>query len=239
VSRDVVFDESVYPFAQLHQNAGARLRAELDLLHDILKNPSHDFGDAIVHDQCLISTDPANVALSSSGGSLSPGKKRHQMVQKLRRTGHISCVPPALRYTTTTAQESVLIRLLLVLRRRQDLLWDRCRILPPLHPSPTPCQLLLHHRGALDPLRLRPDRLRRHLSPNHLRKHPQLLLRRMMLQQRLPLLAPQLIMNLMLSTWERQRHHQGICLLGLLCLSMCPRSPILRTGMTHVFSEGL
>jgi histone deacetylase 1/2 len=41
VSRDVVFDESVYPFAQLHPNAGARLRADLELLPDILKNPSH------------------------------------------------------------------------------------------------------------------------------------------------------------------------------------------------------
>jgi hypothetical protein len=60
VSRDVVFDESVYPFAQLHQNTGARLHAELDLLPDILKNPSHDFGDAIVHNQCLINTDPDN-----------------------------------------------------------------------------------------------------------------------------------------------------------------------------------
>jgi len=78
VSRDVVFDESVYPFAQLHQNTGARLHAELDLLPDILKNPSHDFGDAIVHNQCLINTDPANVALSPSGGSLSLGSKMAQ-----------------------------------------------------------------------------------------------------------------------------------------------------------------
>jgi histone deacetylase 1/2 len=35
ISRDVVFDESVFPFSELHSNAGARLRAEILLL------PSH------------------------------------------------------------------------------------------------------------------------------------------------------------------------------------------------------
>lgn len=34
ISRDVVFDETVYPFATLHPNAGARLRTELLLLPD-------------------------------------------------------------------------------------------------------------------------------------------------------------------------------------------------------------
>jgi hypothetical protein len=32
ISRDVVFDETVFPFASLHSNAGARLRAEINLL---------------------------------------------------------------------------------------------------------------------------------------------------------------------------------------------------------------
>jgi hypothetical protein len=32
ISRDIVFDESVFPFAALHSNAGARLRAEINLL---------------------------------------------------------------------------------------------------------------------------------------------------------------------------------------------------------------
>ena len=32
ISRDVVFDETVFPFAALHPNAGARLRAEILLL---------------------------------------------------------------------------------------------------------------------------------------------------------------------------------------------------------------
>jgi hypothetical protein len=32
ISRDVVFDETVFPFASLHSNAGARLREEIILL---------------------------------------------------------------------------------------------------------------------------------------------------------------------------------------------------------------
>ena len=66
VSRDVVFDETVYPFSQLHPNAGARLRAELDLLPDVLKNPSHEFGTANVLDQCMVNSNPTNVVPSSS-----------------------------------------------------------------------------------------------------------------------------------------------------------------------------
>jgi hypothetical protein len=40
ISRDVVFDENVYPFAHLHPNAGARLHSEILLLPHILPNPS-------------------------------------------------------------------------------------------------------------------------------------------------------------------------------------------------------
>uniref|UniRef100_J3LIX4 Reverse transcriptase Ty1/copia-type domain-containing protein n=1 Tax=Oryza brachyantha TaxID=4533 RepID=J3LIX4_ORYBR len=36
VSRDVVFDESIFPFTKLHANAGARLRSEIALLPDTL-----------------------------------------------------------------------------------------------------------------------------------------------------------------------------------------------------------
>jgi len=66
ISRDIVFDENVFPFAQLHPNAGARLRAEFSLLPDILQNPSSDLGDANLLDQCLINSDPANAVASSS-----------------------------------------------------------------------------------------------------------------------------------------------------------------------------
>jgi hypothetical protein len=45
ISRDVVFDEIVFPFAQLHPNAGACLRSEILLLPSTLLNPSSDIGD--------------------------------------------------------------------------------------------------------------------------------------------------------------------------------------------------
>jgi hypothetical protein len=38
ISRDVVFDETVFPFASLHPNAGALLRREILLLPDSLQN---------------------------------------------------------------------------------------------------------------------------------------------------------------------------------------------------------
>jgi histone deacetylase 1/2 len=43
-SRDVVFDEQIFPFAELYANAGARLRAEVELLPSTLINPSMIFG---------------------------------------------------------------------------------------------------------------------------------------------------------------------------------------------------
>jgi hypothetical protein len=34
-----VFDEEVFPFSELHHNARARLRSEINLLHPTLLNP--------------------------------------------------------------------------------------------------------------------------------------------------------------------------------------------------------
>jgi histone deacetylase 1/2 len=47
ISRDVTFDESVFPFEKLHQNAGARLRKEILLLPDYLLNPDCGVVDCI------------------------------------------------------------------------------------------------------------------------------------------------------------------------------------------------
>jgi hypothetical protein len=44
ISRDVVFDEDVFPFAELHSNAGARLRTEINLLPSTVL-PSSNFDD--------------------------------------------------------------------------------------------------------------------------------------------------------------------------------------------------
>lgn len=58
ISRDVVFDETVYPFATLHPNAGARLRTELLLLPDSFSPTTQsDHGGEIVH-QPLVNCPP-------------------------------------------------------------------------------------------------------------------------------------------------------------------------------------
>jgi hypothetical protein len=49
ISRDVVFDETIFPFAKLNPNARARLRSELLLLPFELLNPSSSWG-VQVHD---------------------------------------------------------------------------------------------------------------------------------------------------------------------------------------------
>jgi hypothetical protein len=41
ISRDVIFDETVFPFSSLHVNAGAHLQAKILLLHPSLHN-SHE-----------------------------------------------------------------------------------------------------------------------------------------------------------------------------------------------------
>jgi hypothetical protein len=62
ISRDVVFDETVFPFQSLHPNAGALLRKEILLLPESL-HPSYVFDHGAVNnvDQ---STNPANTIAS-------------------------------------------------------------------------------------------------------------------------------------------------------------------------------
>lgn len=62
ISRDVIFDEQVFPFASLHPNASAQLRDELALLPDILMNPSCSSGGAQISDQRLFSLVPTNTS---------------------------------------------------------------------------------------------------------------------------------------------------------------------------------
>ena len=66
ISRDVVFDELVFPFARLHPNASARLRAELSVLPDVLLNSNSSFGDAILLDHCDANSPSTNQNPSSS-----------------------------------------------------------------------------------------------------------------------------------------------------------------------------
>jgi hypothetical protein len=57
VSRDVVFNEAVFPFKDLHPNAGALLRKEIILLDKTLYNVEQ--GDEIIDDSTL--TNPTNL----------------------------------------------------------------------------------------------------------------------------------------------------------------------------------
>ncbi|KAK1663765.1 hypothetical protein QYE76_051924 [Lolium multiflorum] len=64
ISRDVTFDESVFPFTQLRPNAGALLKAELLLLPFVLRNPSIlDQENEVRHDHMSVS---ANFSLDGS-----------------------------------------------------------------------------------------------------------------------------------------------------------------------------
>jgi hypothetical protein len=55
ISRDVVFDENVFPFSELHPNARTQLRAKILLLPPSLRN---FYGDAIVADHRANDADP-------------------------------------------------------------------------------------------------------------------------------------------------------------------------------------
>ena len=50
MSRDVVFDETVFPFASLHPNAGQRLRDEILLLPQNSISTLSNIGDAQIDD---------------------------------------------------------------------------------------------------------------------------------------------------------------------------------------------
>lgn len=60
ISRDVVFDESVFPFTKLHPNAGAQLRLEIELQPDALLPTSRG-----LQQHTHMTNPPANVTNNS------------------------------------------------------------------------------------------------------------------------------------------------------------------------------
>jgi hypothetical protein len=72
ISRDVVFDENIYPFSALHPNAGARLRNEILLLSPSLLNPSP--GDEQTCDSSVFNSPPANPTNEYSGSATDSGE---------------------------------------------------------------------------------------------------------------------------------------------------------------------
>jgi hypothetical protein len=71
VSRDVVFDEHVFPFSTMRPNAGALLKAELWLLPDFFLHPSEDSN---LLDPTVTSPLPTNPSQSPFGDLLHAGE---------------------------------------------------------------------------------------------------------------------------------------------------------------------
>jgi hypothetical protein len=59
ISRDVTFDESIFPFSTLHSNAGACLRSDISLLPPNLLNPTYDQGGEFMGDH-MFNSNPSN-----------------------------------------------------------------------------------------------------------------------------------------------------------------------------------
>lgn len=78
ISRDVTFDEHIFPFAELHPNAGARLRSEISLLSDALLNPNSSFGDAILNDRNDSTPVPTDPLMNPVQDVVSTEKKKRQ-----------------------------------------------------------------------------------------------------------------------------------------------------------------
>ena len=85
ISRDVVFDETLFPFEKLHPNAGALLRQEILLLPPSLSGLDHE-GDNSSSD--LFVTNHHTMAKSTAAGTIIPGENR---VQNAEIGGHFMC----------------------------------------------------------------------------------------------------------------------------------------------------
>jgi hypothetical protein len=68
ISRDVTFDENIFPFAQLHPNAGARLRHEISLLPPDLRPPTSDQRGGLSNDHMFNSNDSCDEVCAENRG---------------------------------------------------------------------------------------------------------------------------------------------------------------------------
>lgn len=92
ISRDIVFDENVFPFSELHPNAGTRLRAEILLLPEFLQNPT-SFGNANLHDRHDTNSIP-NAVSSFVGSHGDAGKSPTRFGEELVASGpDLTCLP--------------------------------------------------------------------------------------------------------------------------------------------------
>lgn len=73
ISRDVIFDESIYPFRDLHSNVGAKLRSEIINLSPSLLNPTYlgtTVGDRMTNSDPECTNDLHEVSGTSPGENL-------------------------------------------------------------------------------------------------------------------------------------------------------------------------
>jgi histone deacetylase 1/2 len=98
ISRDVVFDEHTFPFASMHPNAGAQLRAELALLPDLFHSSSN-YGDTYSPDNIVDSSLPANPSQHSARDYVISGENSGENCEDWAPTmvdsrQHFMCPPP-------------------------------------------------------------------------------------------------------------------------------------------------
>ena len=79
ISRDVVFDDNIFPFAELHPNAGARLRDEILLLPTDLFNPA----SSMLRGTTLHSIDVVNSSINFPENFDSAEGVSHDFLQDL------------------------------------------------------------------------------------------------------------------------------------------------------------
>jgi hypothetical protein len=103
ISWDVVFDENVTPFASLHANVGARLRAEVSLLPSHVVDPPHtDHDGACTIDKANVDADSSNP--STRGIFVEVGLEKSGETSVQYEEDHLgSCVVAGLQQSVLTS----------------------------------------------------------------------------------------------------------------------------------------
>jgi hypothetical protein len=83
MSRDVTFDEEVFPFSELNPNAGAQLRSDVALFHPTFFR--HDCGDITIHDHITDNPLNTNNILEVTGEILRENGEQIGVVQEENR----------------------------------------------------------------------------------------------------------------------------------------------------------
>jgi hypothetical protein len=101
ISRDVIFDEEVFPFSTLHSNVGARLRAEIALLPSgLVPFLEKEQLDAHVFDFTNQTTNGEHAACDNRGNSLSPSMEPEEdPTSSPTNTASASTIPAAVSET--------------------------------------------------------------------------------------------------------------------------------------------